>query len=133
MRAVLGEPRHEIYFDRVVVYFSRYLQWSDNRSTVMFHVFVMLSYLTSAIGGGLADSRLGKYRTIFYFAIVYVLGNVVMSTTAINGLMGKPPDSWGAITGIMLIALGTGGIKPCVSSFGGDQLPANDPALIRVS
>ena len=27
--------------------------------------------------------------------------------------------------GLLLIALGTGGIKPCVSAFGGDQFNAN--------
>ena len=46
----------------LVLYFSRYLQWSDSQSTVMFHSFVMLSYLTSVFGGALADSSVGERR-----------------------------------------------------------------------
>ena len=35
--------------------------------------------------------------------------------------MDYTPALWGPLIGLHLIALGTGGIKPCVSSFGGDQ------------
>ena len=36
------------------------------------------------------------------------------------------PAVWGPLLGLHLIALGTGGIKPCVSSFGGDQFMASE-------
>ena len=92
----------------------------------------MLSYLTSVIGGALSDSRLGKFRTIFYFSIIYCAGNIIMSSTSVPGATGRPPEAWGAILGLIFIAFGAGGIKPCVSSFGGDQLPSKDAQLIRV-
>ena len=31
------------------------------------------------------------------------------------------PSRYGPIIGLLLISLGTGGIKPCVTAFGGDQ------------
>ena len=31
--------------------------------------------------------------------------------------------------GLLFIAIGTGGIKPCVSSFGGDQFP---PSQVKI-
>jgi len=30
-------------------------------------------------------------------------------------------DRWGVFIGLTLIGIGSGGIKPCVSAFGGDQ------------
>ena len=60
-----------------------------------------------------------SYRTILYVSLVYALGNLVVSMTALPPLgMG---EAAGPMIGLLLIAIGTGGIKPCVSAFGGDQ------------
>ena len=40
-------------------------------------------------------------------------------------------SGWGAITGLLLIGLGTGGIKPCVAAFGGDQMGENQRHLLE--
>lgn len=37
----------------------------------------------------------------------------------------------GPMIGLFLIALGTGGIKPCVSAFGGDQFTADQSHLLQ--
>ena len=40
-----------------------------------------------------------------------------------------PAEAWGCLLGLVLISIGTGGIKPCVSSFGADQfVHAGHPA-----
>jgi dipeptide/tripeptide permease len=69
-------------------------------------------------GGVLSDSYLGKFRTILYLSLVYCIGNVVLAVTALPGVTGTPPHWWGAALGLGLLAIGTGGIKPCVSAFG---------------
>ena len=69
----------------------------------------------------MADSYLGKFQTILYLSIVYCIGNLVLALTSIPGVMGTPPSPWGMILGLALLALGSGGIKPNISSFGGDQ------------
>ncbi|KAG8275516.1 hypothetical protein J6590_084440 [Homalodisca vitripennis] len=58
-------------------------------------------------------------RTILYLSILYVIGNITLSTASNFSL----PINHTAFSllGLFLIAVGTGGIKPCVSSFGGDQ------------
>jgi hypothetical protein len=61
----------------------------------------------------------GKFKTILYLSIIYCLGNVVNAVTAIPLISNGSPI--GCIVGLALITVGTGGIKPCVSSFGGDQ------------
>ena len=77
----------------------------------------MFCYITPLFGGMLADSSLGKFKTILILSVVYCAGTAVMSATAIPGLTGDPPSPAGAMIGLSLIAIGTGGIKPCVASF----------------
>ena len=74
----------------------------------------------------------GKYRTILYLSLLYAVGNWVMSMAAI-----PDPDPvtqkassyamWSTATGLLLITVGTGGIKPCVAVFGGDQIEFSVP------
>ncbi|XP_022934122.1 protein NRT1/ PTR FAMILY 8.2-like [Cucurbita moschata] len=93
-------------------------------------------YITPLIGAFLADAYLGRYWTIASFSILYVFGMTSLTMAAsVPGL--KPScDSTGChptggqtaatFIALYLIALGTGGIKPCVSSFGADQFDETD-------
>ncbi|XP_071723063.1 protein NRT1/ PTR FAMILY 8.1-like [Rutidosis leptorrhynchoides] len=90
-------------------------------------------YLTPLIGAFLADAYLGRFWTIASFSILYVCGMALLTMSAsIPGL--KPKCSVDGTTcdasetqtaiaflALYIIALGTGGIKPCVSSYGADQ------------
>jgi dipeptide/tripeptide permease len=115
-----------------VIYLSRYLGWDDTQSATFFNVFMMVSYLSSIFGGGLADSAMGKYRTMLIFSVIYAIGQIFLATTAVPHSTGDPPSPWGAILGLVLIGLGTGGIKPCANAFGAEQLPVDKPALVQV-
>ncbi|XP_042503187.1 protein NRT1/ PTR FAMILY 8.3-like [Macadamia integrifolia] len=94
-------------------------------------------YLTPLIGAFLADSYWGRYWTVAVFSTIYFIG---MSTLTLSASVFKPPACVGFVCppatpteqaifffGLYLIALGTGGIKPCVSSFGADQFDDTDP------
>ncbi|NWU88516.1 S15A1 protein, partial [Upupa epops] len=114
----------------LVLYFKYFLQWDDNLSTAIYHTFVALCYLTPILGALIADSWLGKFLTIVSLSVVYTIGQAVMAVSSINDLSDSnrdgSPDNLHlhiglSMTGLILIALGTGGIKPCVSAFGGDQ------------
>ncbi|XP_023539304.1 protein NRT1/ PTR FAMILY 8.1-like [Cucurbita pepo subsp. pepo] len=93
-------------------------------------------YLTPLIGAFLADAYLGRYWTIASFSIFYVFGMTLLTMAAsVPGLKPScdntvchPTGGQTAVTfiALYLIALGTGGIKPCVSSFGADQFDEND-------
>ncbi|XP_064598279.1 solute carrier family 15 member 2-like isoform X2 [Liolophura sinensis] len=100
----------------LVIYLTQRLGFHNDPATAVYHGFNMLCYFMPLFGAILADGYLGKYRTILYISLVYALGNVVMALTAL------PPPEWiGPMVGLVLIGVGTGGIKPCVSAFGGDQ------------
>ncbi|KAF4801526.1 Solute carrier family 15 member 1 [Turdus rufiventris] len=110
----------------LTLYFTRFLHWQDNFATAIYHTFVALCYLTPILGAIIADSWLGKFKTILYLSIVYAIGQAVLSVGSISELTGGSasnlaPNIALSMIGLILIALGTGGIKPCVSAFGGDQ------------
>ncbi|XP_007248855.3 solute carrier family 15 member 1b [Astyanax mexicanus] len=114
----------------LVLYFRYFLRWDDDLATTIYHTFVALCYLTPILGAIVADSWLGKFKTIVYLSIVYTIGQAVMAVSAIHDITDSnqdgTPDNMTlhvalSMLGLFLIAVGTGGIKPCVAAFGGDQ------------
>jgi POT family proton-dependent oligopeptide transporter len=86
-----------------------------------FHDFVVGVYLFPLLGGLIADRWWGKYRTILWLSLVYCLGNFCLALFVTN--------KYGFYFGLFLIALGSGGIKPCVSAMVGDQFTAKNKHL----
>ncbi|KAL3055939.1 hypothetical protein OYC64_018610 [Pagothenia borchgrevinki] len=105
----------------LTLYFLTYLRWDKDLSTAVYHAFSSLCYFTPILGALIADSWLGKYKTIIYLSIVYVIGHVVKSVGAIPTVGSSDVHIALSMVGLILIAFGTGGIKPCVAAFGGDQ------------
>ncbi|XP_064389399.1 solute carrier family 15 member 2-like isoform X2 [Halichondria panicea] len=103
----------------LVLFLVKQLQIDENSSTAIYHAFIMLCYLLPLAGALIADSCLGKYMTILSLSLVYAVGNVLVSVSAIP--FSLPAEIALAAIGLIVIAMGTGGIKPCVSAFGGDQ------------
>lgn len=93
--------------------------YSESDATIIYHTFTMLVYFFPVFGAMLADSLLGKFKTIFYVSMIYAVGNIVLALAATPPL--HMPAREFSMLGLLLIATGTGGIKPCVSAFGGDQ------------
>jgi len=109
------------------LFLNQVLGYSEDTATILYHAFTALCYFTPIFGAVLADSFFGKYRTIFYISLVYALGQVVLTLGAIGddtegneGIHGLPAEALSFI-GLTLIGIGTGGIKPCVATFGGEQ------------
>jgi POT family proton-dependent oligopeptide transporter len=79
----------------------------------VFHTFVIGVYFFPLLGGWLADRFFGKYHTVFWLSLVYCAGHACLAAFEDN--------LKGFYLGLFLIALGSGGIKPLVASFVGDQ------------
>lgn len=111
------------------IYLSRKLHFTESKATVIYHTFSMFCYFTPIFGAMIADQLLGKFRTIVYISLIYILGHLLKTLAAVPTL-GIPPVEF-SLLGLALIAVGTGGIKPCVSAFGGDQfkLPEQERQL----
>lgn len=69
----------------LALYMVNYLAFSESAATASVHAFVMIAYSLTLFGGILSDSYLGKFHTILYLSIVYVIGGICLSVTAIPG------------------------------------------------
>ena len=113
----------------LVIFMTKYLLDANGQPDLMskeqanawFHTFVSAVYLLPILGALLADAVLGKYRTILILSIVYCLGHFAL---ALND------TRIGLVIGLSLIALGAGGIKPCVSANVGDQFGSTNQHLL---
>ncbi|XP_052746696.1 uncharacterized protein LOC112053030 [Bicyclus anynana] len=111
------------------LYLRNVLCLHENAATVVYHIFIMMCYTMPLMGAILADNFIGRYRVILYFSIIYFVGTILLCCSAIPPLM--LPPTFMSMIGLVLIAAGTGGIKPCVAAFGGDQfrLPEDNNGL----
>ena len=88
-----------------------------------FHIFASAVYFFPFVGAMLADAWWGKYQTIIWLSLVYCGGHLVLALDHTRV---------GLLVGLTLIAIGSGGIKPCVSANLGDQFgPMNRHLLSK--
>lgn len=90
----------------------------------VFHSFVIGVYFFPLLGGWLSDRFFGKYNTVLWFSLVYCAGHACLALFEDNRS--------GFYTGLFLIALGSGGIKPLVVSFVGDQFDQSNKHLAKI-
>ena len=72
------------------IYLKRKLKFSEDNSTVIYHAFSMFCYFCPIFGAMIADQLLGKFRTIVYISLIYVLGHLLKTLAAVPTL-GVPP------------------------------------------
>ncbi len=115
----------------LVVFMTKYLvdrsgalaPMKENDAHAAYHWFLFVNYFFPTMGAVLSDALWGKYKTIIWLSLVYCLGSVVLAFDHTR---------MGLTLGLTLIAIGSGGIKPCVSAHVGDQFgPANQSLLSR--
>lgn len=93
----------------------------QQKAVALLYAFQFWCYLTPIFGAIIADSYWGKYKTILRFAIVNVIGVFVL---VISSLPVNIDNGWalpGLLLAMVIIGLGTGGIKANVSPLIGEQ------------
>ncbi|SDR92457.1 POT family MFS transporter [Opitutus sp. GAS368] len=113
----------------LVVFMTKYLvdrsgtlaPMSENDANKWYHLFLSANYFFPAIGAIVSDAFWGKYNMIIRLSLVYCLGSLVLAFDHTR---------LGLTLGLTLIAIGAGGIKPCVSSHVGDQFGAGNQHLL---
>ena len=106
----------------LVVFMVQYLGMMQHDAKGVYHLFISANYLLPLVGGYLSDRFLGKYKTIMMLSMVYCLGHLVLALYE---------TKTGMYVGLGLIALGAGGIKPCVSAHVGDQFNKGNSHLLK--
>lgn len=104
---------------------------ATGEATAAYHLFGAAVYALPLIGAMLADRLLGKYYTILSLSVVYCLGHLALAIFEDpNNMFGVDPIT-GLYIGLGLIAIGSGGIKPCVSAHVGDQFGKSNWHLLQ--
>lgn len=114
----------------LVVFMTKYLldqsgelaTLSEQEAKTWYHLFAMANYFFPIIGALVADIFWGKYKTILRLSFVYCLGHLALALWETR---------FGLSIGLTLIAIGAGGIKPCVSAHVGDQFTAAQRGLLE--
>ncbi|KAA8532715.1 hypothetical protein F0562_032748 [Nyssa sinensis] len=96
--------------------------------------------LTPLLGAFIADAYAGRFFTITVASIIYQIGMICLTLSAVLPHLRPPPckgdevcqeaKSWQLAIlyiSLLLTALGSGGIRPCVVAFGADQFDESDP------
>jgi len=94
-----------------------------------YHTFVVVLYFLPLLGAILADAVFGKFKVVLWLSVVYCLGHATLALMGSSVAHMIEPRYLLAI-GLVLIALGAGGIKPCVSTNVGDQFGETNKHLL---
>ena len=114
----------------LVIFMTNYLMGRTGTRAVMadesarewFHWFTAAVYLIPIFGAVISDVWLGKFKTIISFSLVYCVGFFILAWDHTRlGLAG----------GLILVAIGSGVIKPCVSANVGDQFGSSSKHLLE--
>ncbi len=100
---------------------------SNAQAQEHYHTFSSWVYFFPIIGAIVSDAFTGKYRIIIGVSVLYCLGHLALALMGVGGLS---PEKW-LWLGLFLIAIGSGGIKPCVSAHVGDQFGRRNEHLME--
>jgi POT family proton-dependent oligopeptide transporter len=91
--------------------------------------FQWFSYVTPILGAIIADQYIGKYKTILIFCAFYWVGLMLLWTTSLPEAIAAGAGKPGYIISIIIIGLGTGGIKSNIAPLIADQYQRHRMAI----
>ncbi|KAL9245952.1 hypothetical protein vseg_019545 [Gypsophila vaccaria] len=122
----------------LVTYLTRQMHQGNASAARIASTWSGTCYLTPLLGAFIADSYWGRFRTISVFSIIHITGLSALTLSVLLPaiqpakcvdsvcLSSTLPKNVVFFVGLYLMALGTGGIKPCVPAFGADQFDDSD-------
>ncbi|GAA4442800.1 peptide MFS transporter [Ravibacter arvi] len=90
------------------------LALSVAEGSAIYGIYTASVYLLSLPGGWVADNVLGQKKSIFYGGIIIMLGHIILAIPASQAVF---------FLGLAVVALGTGLLKPNISSIVGELYP----------
>ena len=92
------------------------LGWSNEDALALYGWYTMFVYVASIPGGIIADKILGQKKSVFVGGMLLVAGHSVLAIEAM----------WAFYTGLTLIVMGVGMLKPNISTMVGGLYPKNE-------
>ncbi|XP_062205412.1 protein NRT1/ PTR FAMILY 8.5-like [Phragmites australis] len=116
----------------LVTYLTGVLHESNVDAARNVSAWIGSCFFTPLIGAFFADTYWGRYWTVVIFFSVYAVGMLTLSVSAFLPLLMDSSYNSGihrvaAYSGLYLVAIGNGGVKPCTSALGADQFDGADP------
>ncbi|CAH8334567.1 unnamed protein product [Eruca vesicaria subsp. sativa] len=121
----------------LITYFTGQLGESTAASASNVNLWLGTAAFLPLIWGSIADSFLGRYRTILFTSSLYILGLGLLTFSATIPSSCKDQETLVSCVSqfkviiffcaLYLIALGEGGFKACLRAFGADQFDEQDP------
>ncbi len=102
----------------LALYLALHYHWLDKNVYELVGSFTALTYLSPLVGGWIADHWLGQKRTILVGGVVLLFSYLGLSMTASDHTL-----TWS----LAAIAVGTGLLKPNISSLLGNEYPQGSP------
>src|SRR5262245_50778612 len=90
----------------LALYMIDVLGFSEAGGATVMKAFMAACYLTPFLGGWVAEKYLGRYKTILYYSFPYIAGHIIL---------GSVQNNTGLFISLILLALGSGAIKPNTS------------------
>ncbi len=103
---------------------------SDEQAKQWYHLFSAAAYFFPILGALVSDILWGKYRTILLISLMYCVGHGCLALMDLGPITGAWDMKPLLFAGLILIAIGAGGIKPCVSAHVGDQFGKGNKRLL---
>lgn len=102
----------------LVLYLTLHFRWSDDDAFALVGTFTAMTYISSLLGGWIADHLLGQKRAILIATLVLFMSYIGLAIF---------PSRQGLLTALAGICVGTGLLKPNISSLLGNEFPLNSP------
>jgi len=94
------------------------LGFDDTKATAIYGLYTSMVYLLALPGGWVADKLWGQRRAVFVGGVIIAMGHFTLAGPLIG-----VPDQPSFFLGLLFIVLGTGLLKPNVSTMVGDLYP----------
>ncbi|KUJ16756.1 oligopeptide transporter [Mollisia scopiformis] len=90
-------------------------------ASILNNAFLALSYITPMFAAVISDEHLGRFRTICWSMSIYITGVLILTITSIPALLEKGAGLPGLIVALLVISVGTSGVKAALPPFLADN------------
>jgi proton-dependent oligopeptide transporter, POT family len=98
----------------MALYLSTYYNWDDDKTYSLVGSFTAITYVSPIVGGYIADKHIGQKKAIIYGAAILLFNYVILTVFR---------NTQSTLFSLAGIAVGTGLLKPNISSLLGNQYP----------
>ncbi|KAI3976565.1 hypothetical protein MKX01_008423 [Papaver californicum] len=110
----------------LITYLTDVLGESTAKAAQNVNIWSGVATLLPLLGAIIADSYLGRFNTILISSFIYIMG-LVMLTLSVSTLIPLKFQYWVFFFSLYFVAIGEGGHKPCVQTFGAEQFDERIP------